>query len=481
MTVSKYDVDNILKTLPIGYYINRNVDVKLTDEQSSYYDMMNDMVHISYPMIAKVVNNVDMLEKDIRCLLYHEISHAFLTPKSMMATDVVNIFEDERIESVLRYYYRDVNFREFVIRYNNFKGQPPKNAMDMFYQVVRFRVGPKQFVDEVHIIIDKYRELNRASEDTYMYTSSIVNLYEKIKDYWNEDSEQSSENNAGNSQSQMPSTNAQNTDENTQRNAENSTDKFANQISQEQLEEYNQREFNENIAKRTIQSVVDRFEDSDVDADVNRILSSVKRVNKANSTAINAYSGIFNPRSVIRDDYKYFVQQNRAGHVKAFAKIHLNLFIDSSGSFRNNDLTTNKLLKALVKFEKSNPNFSFDLISCGIGQKLRDKHDRIQTSSGCNYLSHSIYDLYRQQQFRDAENVNIVLFDGDAFSDIGIPCKDEIKRFEVFNNKNTILISDDENERYITRYCKNTKVIITKSYTQELYKHVLFALQALCK
>ena len=118
-----------------------------------------------------------------------------------------------------------------------------------------------------------------------------------------------------------------------------------------------------------------------------------------NGSAINAYSGIFDPRSVARKDYKFFVQQNRAGHVKAFSKIHLNLFIDCSGSFAYNDLTVNKFLKALHKFERSNNDFTFDLISCGVGQRIRDKNDRIQLKScGGTALKSTIFSQFKSLQ-----------------------------------------------------------------------------------
>ena len=67
-----------------------------------------------------------------------------------------------------------------------------------------------------------------------------------------------------------------------------------------------------------------------------------------NGSAINAYSGVFDPRSVGRQDYKYFIQKNRAGNVKRFSKIKLNLFIDDSGSFKDSEnvVNSNKLLFA---------------------------------------------------------------------------------------------------------------------------------------
>ena len=54
MSISRIQVENIFKTLPTGYYVGRQLQNVLTDEQSSYYDLMNDEIHVSYPMIEQV-------------------------------------------------------------------------------------------------------------------------------------------------------------------------------------------------------------------------------------------------------------------------------------------------------------------------------------------------------------------------------------------------------------------------------------------
>ena len=71
MAVSRIQVENIFKTLPTGYYVGRQVKNVLTDEQGSYYNLMNDEIHVSYPMIEKVSKSLPdslTIENDIRCL-----------------------------------------------------------------------------------------------------------------------------------------------------------------------------------------------------------------------------------------------------------------------------------------------------------------------------------------------------------------------------------------------------------------------------
>ena len=140
MNVTYSLVNNILSTLPIGYYLKRGVEVTLSEtSMDSYFDSLNDKVVISYPTLATTFNACETendIEKMVRCLLYHEISHAMLTPKNIHLTDVRNIFEDERIETICRNYYLDVDFASFVKRINNFNGELPKSDIldDMIWE-----------------------------------------------------------------------------------------------------------------------------------------------------------------------------------------------------------------------------------------------------------------------------------------------------------------------------------------------------------
>ena len=108
--------ETIVKTLPIGYYANRRIDIAVSkDEETSYYDMMNDKIVVSYPIIAErcaKISTGTSEEEAVRSMLYHEVSHAILTPASLQATAINNIFEDERIETLLQDYYMNVNIHE---------------------------------------------------------------------------------------------------------------------------------------------------------------------------------------------------------------------------------------------------------------------------------------------------------------------------------------------------------------------------------
>ena len=524
MDVSKAMVEKVLKTLPIGYYIKRGLNVTLYDGETSYYNMTGDEISISYPQIhiaLKDLENENEVESAIRAKLYHETSHAFLTPKTLRVNDKINIFEDERIESLLRTYYERVNFRKFVKLVNNYKGEEPTCAMTAFYQIVRYRVGPRHLVNQAIKIIEQYAYLNRMSVRVrcVYYERAIHAFFDRVKEWFDEkvSKDEKSRKMSGKSDSDTTTDKSSTeTDNNESANSDQSDEasdesKADGDLTSSSIKGYGEKpkkseddtssagtsaddvaELNELIEKMSetekdicksgkslMHNIIKQSSDEKYIADISRIFGNAKKLDKHNGSAINAYSGIFNARSVARDDYKFFVQQNRSGNVKAFAKMHLNLFIDSSGSFSSSEETVNKLLNALSKYEKLNSNFSFDLITCGMGQKVHKKNERELYCDGGNDLTAEIFDTFKKMQFKNASNINIVLFDGDAFSDT--PSYDKRDRFKAFDTSNTTIISDNDNVNYIKSYVKTAKVIYTREYVKELYSHVIRSLEVLVR
>ena len=124
---------------------------------------------------------------------------------------------------------------------------------------------------------------------------------------------------------------------------------------------------------------------------------------------------------------------------------------------------------ALSAIEKRNPNFTLDVVFCGEGQKVVESpKDRVLDCYGGNNLTNDIFEIYRSLQKPNTYNYNIVLFDGDAYSEGGR------KRdgFRAFDFNNCTIISDRYNERYISKTVKKAKVIYTDRYTAELLTNV---------
>ena len=253
-----------------------------------------------------------------------------------------------------------------------------------------------------------------------------------------------------------------------------------NEMSDEELQE-----LFENITRAADEEVKKLFENSQVYVNpgvqerLANIILANKKVTKSNASAINAYSGVFDPRSVIRDDYKWFVQQNRQGNVKQFSKIKLNLFIDNSGSFGSNETIVNQLLFALKKLEQQEPNFTFDLITMNTKFELKKKNERELHCGGGNDIPAYAEGIIKKVQDRQSMNYNIVLFDGDALSD---PTEGRSgEQFKRFNMPNTVMILEDSNRKYAETYCKGIKRIYTRRYAAELIDQVCVALSFLLK
>lgn len=488
MTLNRNELEDILKTLPIGYYIGRKVEVNLDETtECSFYNPMEDRICISKTQLDHALSELDEsgnVEDDVRTMLYHEVSHAFLTPKNMKVNYQRNVFEDERIETLLSKYYKRVNFKSFVKRINHFHGESPKNANEAFYQLVRYRIGETEWLERVKDLIKENSKLNREGY-SYDYQYAIDRLYNEFCEWWNkqteesrknsENSEESTGNEAKDTNRPTEETTADNSDE-----SEESEDETAQMTTEDGEEDA---EYSAEEAKELMQESCSGYADAELKSKIDAILSRIANSKKSNGSAINAYSGKFDPRAVVRDDYKYFVQQNRLGHVKAYSKVHLNLFIDTSGSFRRSQEQANKLLFALRTFEQQNPDFTFDVVSCSNGETLLKKNEREINAWGGNYLDENAKTLFRSLQLPAAVNFNIVMFDGDAFTNCpwGMTVAKAAKNFSAFNTANTVIISDRSNMDYINRNCKLAKRIFTENYVEELVEHTISALRMLSR
>lgn len=472
------EAEKLLQQLPVAFYLKRKLDVKLGYANTSYIDIYNNKLVVSYNQLANL-STAD--EKDVRCCLYHEVSHAFLTPLKLSMNDIINIFEDERIETICKNYYLDTDFKSFCFKANNYNGQLPTDERQLFYQIVRFRKGPQQFVDKVDEIIAKHSKMNRDSSYTccHDYYDDVITFWNEIVTYWNQLKMLSNETHS----------NEQNKDDNINQNAcqnEENASKNEAQLNQNNNENTQENQFDaQSVIDNAIKNLDSQFNaliDENFQKSINQILFSKAKTTKMNGSAINAYSGVFDSRSVGRQDYKYFVQKNRAGNVKRFSKIKLNLFIDDSGSFKSSEDVVNKMLYNLVQLEKKTTDFEFDVVVMDVGERLLKKNARKIKCNCCNMLDKNIFKLFDIVQSKNATNINIVMFDGFAFSDLtwlSSSTKNKLynenrSNFKAFNKANTIIISSQSNERDINEFCPSAKKIIeNKNYAQLLINNIV--------
>ena len=190
-------VKTIFDTLPTGYYLGRRITTILDENSAnSYYNVADDKLIISAPMIIDACSSIDPKhgEEVIRGLLYHEVSHVLLTGETPARyinsrnRMPFNILEDERIETILKDFYMNVNFRKNVFILNKFDGTTqPKTADQAFYYLVRYHIGDEEWIEKLFDLINNYKNLNAASAGWAWddYISDCLRFYNEFINWYN--------------------------------------------------------------------------------------------------------------------------------------------------------------------------------------------------------------------------------------------------------------------------------------------------------
>lgn len=507
--------ETIVKTLPIGYYTSRRIDITVSkDEPTSYYDMMNDKIVVSYPIIAERCAKISKdtnEEEAVRSMLYHEVSHAILTPTTLESDTAVNIFEDERIETLLQDYYMNVNFKQQLNDLVGGSVPTPDTPEQAFFNAVRLGIGPKKFQKRIEDLIEEYQDMNRGSSTNraYSYKWDIHRLYEELakdfkknpESYSSGDSDKNGsdgssaqsqnndikqgqgngqEQNSGSASSMETSENSDGESSDDTHNGEHESSKTApngmnshnrpNGYSREQLEKMVAEALSNHAGMD--EQLTAELNDFQKKAEV--IIGNFHKKNNGGS-GINAYSGVFNPRAVVRKDYRYFDKPVTTQGNNKFGTCHLNLIIDCSGSFYRNAPLVNGILAVLSELERKNRNFSMDVAF--INDQFRmcnNVKERWFEAQGGNTIPKDMRDILVKMQKPNTCNYTIVLFDGDALSDsYGMTDAERNARFHTFDRKQLTLITDEDNKRYMRKAFTSAKVVVTQDYTDELVKHIL--------
>lgn len=467
--ISYATVNEIYKKLPVGYYLKRNIETELSKtSEDSYFDLIEYKIVISYPTIEYALKNTaeeissTCLESIIRGLFYHEISHVLCTPKTIFnpcyyknkkEKDIVNIVEDERIETICSNFYMNVNFKKNIILLNNWHGEPATTADEAFYQLVRYHELnslDNKWLLRLENLLENYSLIYAESIVDTNYINSITLFYydfikEFNKKFNNNVNNKSKEIKQNTSYKNTTNTDDKNTndsidinDDTKSKNTFNIDDYLSNKKS------FKLSTYGLDIKNQILEKYINKYTDFELQNQLTAIIHKKLKKQKNLGSAINSYSGKLNPRSVVREDYKWWNQNNRQGHIKRFSKIHFNLYIDNSGSFKWNDIKMNKFIHALNNIVNS--EFTFDVITINTTIcEWPDTHRLFRSIGGTN-LSNKIIPIIKRHNKPNTEVYNIVVFDGEAHNDI-YSVKDE--PFKNFDLNNTIIIADDSNRHYI--------------------------------
>ena len=466
MELTKQYVEGVFKTLPIGYYLGRDIACSVEEnEETSYFSPTEQKIVISYEQVVKACEHCVDVETALRSVLYHEISHTLLTPKDLKMDDIINVFEDERIETLLNNYYMGVDFwkNRFAINGFNSIEEAKKIPMDTdfqkFYALVRFHIGSQQFIDNVDKIIQRYDHLRWNTEGCcWDYYYDIQNLYRSYCDNppTEEEIQKSIEKMFG-GEGITPDTADQGEYTAGQANGEGA--------------EGNKKGSRKGLGHIDISSIFNITYDTALKEQIEEIFRQFNSRATFSGGATCGYSGIIDPRLCARDDYRYFMRKAQKGGMNGFSKFNLNLFIDDSGSFCNSRDIVNNLLAILIEIEKANPDFSLTVIKCGDGQEIMTKDRHIDCDDGTN-LTEDIKWQFPQVQKAGYVNYNILLYDGSA------TYGGNQKNYKVFNTNNTTIIIDTEDAKKVEKYCPNArKIIVESDYANHLIENIINTLK----
>lgn len=537
MNVSLGYCEDILKTLPVGYYLGHPVALRLDPTgDHTYFELGCERVTIGFMNIVEACKSApDTYDREtiIRSLFYHEISHAIMTPvrlpdaekcrDSIMSKfrpmlpssnrknatqvpnpkgiptdqlsyimdylhDIVNIFEDERIETLLRTYYMNVDFKRLVVLLN---GDPKdfcdRDPMGRFFATVRYRHGDPTLVQQVQTLINKYRDLYSGS-GAYNALDCVIDIvwlmYQVMQTMPRQNAQdkkpmQSAQDpqpqSNGKPSAQTPEQSAQtlHPEQTEQPDQQPLTDEEIDEIMKEVepfLQSFDSEDDMLKIKTLFKKSTTNR-EAAAVEAKVNKVLMSALNKQKNQSSGSYAYAGRIDPRAVGNRDYRWFAKKNQGSAAKRFNKVRFNLFVDSSGSFIQSQNAINALICALRKIESTNPDFSVRVAHCGDGTQLTQPDDPYVECKNCSELSADTKAKYDSLQAPNATNVNIVVFDGRMRGEDG----STDKAYGAFNHPNCIIVSDPSNKDVIDRYADQAKSVIVLDDYEKVFTGIVLS------
>lgn len=199
----------VLPTLPLSHYI-RVSTIKVTLDltaQTSYFDPQKWEIVVSFNNICENAKNSnpateEEAENIVRNFLYHETSHAILTPADLftfasgysvggqcLAPDLINIVEDERIETILKGYYNGVDFKA------NIRNTCPLNPLDSYisftgfvFNALRLRYAPSGLMTTIEPFIKRFinytKSANAGSGSADLIAYFAHDLLNKLYPLW---------------------------------------------------------------------------------------------------------------------------------------------------------------------------------------------------------------------------------------------------------------------------------------------------------
>jgi len=242
MKITYEEMRDIAARLPVGYYLGRKVPVIVEPIGGAYCDTIKCEIHIGMSLLAQAASHITAAdaakwdrEKMLRCVLYHEVGHVLLTPKwlfkidvakpdgsgyfprSTTGHDILNIFEDERLERMLSAFFIGVDFNGFVHLVNG-GNNSGKTVTEKLYNAIRLRKTTPAISTEVDDAIQSLVDIGGATHpnakigSTYAYSAYSGKVDHLVKLILDESEKEQSEESGGGEQQQQQSGGEQQSD-----------------------------------------------------------------------------------------------------------------------------------------------------------------------------------------------------------------------------------------------------------------------------
>lgn len=474
----------IFETLTTSYYTGTGKVAAELDGKAptSAFDMESRTIVVSLGNIIKATRaKIDAnggtlsplaIERSIREELYHELSHAMLTPRQLpfnygaghalsgynpdfLTWDDLNVYEDERIETLFASYFMRCDFKGSIMSLCPYK--EPKNFAEFAFFAVRHRRAPFKQA-EANALVDSFvnatKGINSQNGLGLELVKAAQKLHEGLKALWNEYAAQRP-------QAQQPTQgrqgdgDAQQTQQGDQRGqgkqgekAEDGENGAAKDAAKDAAENRGAERPDAQQAERpdaptakeareiaegaigAMEAAAKRYEETTgikrfpvsekAYVEILRIITKTLGVGNASQPIQYGFSGKLSARRIAKDandEMKWWKKRSFADGIKApkGKKKTLNVWLDQSGSFRKHDATINGILRALVELEEKRDDFDWNLIRMNTEFVVEgNKAKRYSRSCGNNALPpKQIAECYAKTH-QTSDVFDIVLFDGQT-------------------------------------------------------------------
>jgi len=464
MEIRLEEMREIARTLPIGYYLGRKIPVMVEPGDDAYCDIVKGEIHIGIGLLQQAASQIDAAdaaqwsrEKLLRCLLYHECGHVLLTPKWAKGwgnlpetpggdpdpdgAELVNIFEDERLEQMLSRFFLGVDFKAFVRLVH--KRGVKADRTGKFFKAVRLRQTTPEISAAVDAAVQRLVWCNSQScEASYAgvsYQDVLTELVNAIAPY-SEPKPEEQKPEEPKPEEQQPKnedsdggSDEQKSERQQKPGGENSEGVAPDDGSKETEDAKGRNPVVVNLPDNFLKELADKVfvtPPSDVENTLRRFAARLSKRKGAQAAGRwSALHGRIDPRRDALDKERIFRRTSDVG-ASLMTSVHLTLWVDESGSFLSSKDTLNQILSATSKaMSMSSGKLTVDVVKMGYHAGVAAQRDWPVCPGGGNGIDETYVHAWRKTRRKDRRNIDLVVFDGACCTAVyRIACFEDVKK-----------------------------------------------------